>query len=245
MAPVSISGIAWLDALLVAMGAWGYLATFVGGTLENLFIAGSFVPGETVVMVVAAAASRDPGVNIVLVWLASIAGTVAGSTLSYAIGRVGGRPLLVSIVGRFPRLARGLEDAERYFEIHGTKTVFLARFTAGFKNFAPTLAGVARMPLAAFESYTLLSAVVYSTGLAALGYFFGANMQRVLSWMSKAGLWAIVVVVVAVGLYVAYRRWKTTRIDRQIIDLEVEDAELTLMDDAAEPAGGDEDDETV
>ena len=243
MHPVQISGIIWLDALLAAMGPWGYLATFIGGALENLFIAGGFVPGETVVMVVAAAASRDPRVSILGVWLASIIGTVAGSSISYAIGRVGGRPLLEVVVGRFPRLMKGLDDAEHYFEIHGTKTIFLARFTAGFKNFAPMLAGVSRMKMAPFQMYTVISAVVYSTGLCIIGYFFGTNMERVLKWLSRAGLWAVVVIAVVVVLYVAYRRWKAARIDRQIIDLETEEAELALMDDDGEPAGGDDDEE--
>jgi len=243
MHPVQISGIIWLDALLAAMGPWGYLATFIGGALENLFIVGGFVPGETVVMVVAAAASRDPRVSILGVWIASIIGTVAGSSISYAIGRIGGRPLLEVIVGRFPRLMKGLDDAEHYFEIHGTKTIFLARFTAGFKNFAPMLAGVSRMKMAPFQMYTVISAVVYSTGLCIIGYFFGTNMERVLKWLSRAGLWAVVVIAVVVVLYVAYRRWKVARIDRQIIDLETEEAELALMDDDGEPAGGDDDEE--
>ena len=243
MLPVHISGIFWLDSLLAAMGPWGYLATFLGGALENLFIAGGFVPGETVVMVVAAAASRDPRLSIFAVWIASIIGTVAGSSISYAIGRVGGRPLLEVIVGRFPRLMKGLDDAEHYFEIHGTKTIFLARFTAGFKNFAPMLAGVSRMKMAPFQMYTVISAVVYSTGLCIIGYFFGANMERGPRVAEPGG---------SVGgrrhrgrgrLYVAYRRWKAARIDRQIIDLETEEAELALMDDAAEPAGGDDDEE--
>jgi membrane protein DedA with SNARE-associated domain len=229
--PVTISGIVWLDALLVAMGPWGYLATFLGGALENLFIVGGLMPGETVVMVVAAAASRDPQLWIAGVWFASILGTTAGSSLSYLIGRIGGRPLLMVVVARFPRLTKGLEDAEHYFEIHGTKTVFLARFTAGFKNFAPMLAGVSRMPLAPFESYTLLSAVVYSTGLCIIGYLFGANMEAALAWLSRAGVWAVVVIAVVVALYVAYRMWKKARIDSQILDLEVEEAEAALMDD--------------
>lgn len=203
-----VSGIPWIDALLVAMGAWGYLATLLGGILENLFIAGSLIPGETVVMVVAAAASRDPQLNVFLVWAASVVGTVAGSTVSYGIGRVGGRPLLDAFVRRFPRLTKGLEGAERFFERHGTKTVFLARFTAGFKNFTPTLAGVTRMPMVPFQIYTFLSAVVYSTGLVLIGYFAGANMDKVLSWFGTAGLWGVGAIVLGVILYVLFRRWR-------------------------------------
>jgi membrane-associated protein len=243
--PVTISGIFWLDALLVAMGPWGYLATFFGGALENLFIVGGLMPGETVVMVVAAAASRDPQLWIGGVWFASILGTTAGSSLSYLIGRVGGRGLLMVIVARFPRLTKGLDDADHYFEIHGTKTIFLARFTAGFKNFAPMLAGVSRMPLVPFEIYTVLSAVVYSTGLCIIGYFFGANLEAALAWLSRAGVWAVVVVVGVVALYVAYRLWKKARIDSEILDLEVEEAELALMDDDEEWAGEVDDDEEV
>lgn len=239
------TGIPWLDPLLAAMGGWAYLATFIGGVLENLFIVGGLMPGETVVMVAAAVASLDPRVSVVWVWITSVLGTTAGSAISYSVGRAGGRPLLLAIVRRFPRLTRGLDDAEHYFEIHGTKTIFLARFTAGFKNFAPTLAGVSHMPLTPFVTYTVISAVVYSTGLCIIGYYFGANMEAALAWLGKAGLWAVVVIVAVVALYVAYRVWKKRRIDAQILDLEVEEAELALMDDDDEWAGEADDDEEV
>jgi hypothetical protein len=87
---------------------------------------------------------------------------------------------------------------------------------------------------------------VYSTGLCIIGYFFGANMEAALAWLSRAGLWAVVVVAGVAGLYVAYRLWKKARIDAQILDLEVEEAELALMDDDDDQwAGEDDDDEEV
>jgi len=245
MTPGPVTGIAWLDAFLGVMGAWGYLIAFMGALLENLFIAGSFMPGETVVMAAAFVASRDPRLMIVGVWVISVLGTMAGSNLSYWIGYRGGRPLVDRIAGRWPRLMRGLSDAEEYFEIHGTKTVFIARFTAGFKNFVPTLAGVSRMRLRAFESYTLLSAVVYTTGLAVLGYYFGANLDLVGAWLKRAGIWALVVVALLAAAYVAYRLWRKQGIERQIVDHEVEEAEELLLDGSIEPSGGDAGDEAV
>jgi membrane protein DedA with SNARE-associated domain len=227
------TGVGWLDVLLLAMGAWGYVAALVGATLENLFIVGSFVPGETVVIAVAFAASRDPRLSIVLVWAISVLGTMAGSNLSYWIGHRGGRPLLARIVGRFPRLANGLHEAEDYFAIHGTKTVFIARFTAGFKNFVPTLAGVMGMPLVPFETYTALSAVAYTTGLAIIGYFFGSNVDVVMSWVNRAGVWALVAAGVLLALYVAYRVWRSRRIDEQVDEY---DAELAEEAEEAEEA---------
>lgn len=218
----NFTGIAWLDAFLAVMGAWGYAVAFAGALLENLFLAGSFMPGETVVMAVSFAASRDPRLNIGAVWLVSMLGTMAGSNISYWIGHRGGRPLIARITARFPRMAEGLHSAEEYFEIHGSKTVFLARFTAGFKNFVPTLAGVTRMRLAPFEIYTALSAIVYTTGLAVLGYYFGSNLDAVAHWIRRAGVWALVVAAALVAAYIGWRIWRSRRIEAQVEEHEAE-----------------------
>lgn len=234
-----LTGIAWLDTFLAVMGAWGYAVAFAGALLENLFVAGSFMPGETVVMAVSFVASRDPRLNIGAVWLVSMLGTMTGSNISYWIGHRGGRPLLARIAIRFPRMAEGLHSAEEYFEIHGSKTVFIARFTAGFKNFVPTLAGVTRMPLAPFEIYTALSAIVYTTGLALLGYFFGSNLDLVTMWIRRAGVWALVAGVAVVALYAGWRVWRSRRIEEQVEEYEAESIEETVGDSPREAEGED------
>lgn len=227
-----LTGIAWLDVILGFMSAHGYVATFSGGLLENVFIVGGFMPGETVVMGVAFLASQTKELSVVAIWFASILGTMAGSNISYAIGHAGGRPMLLRIGRRFPKLERGIFQAEEYFELHGSKTVFISRFTAGFKNWMPTIAGATRMRLDVFETYTLLSAVVYSTGLVIIGYFFGDNMDVIVEWFRRAGVWATLAAVLAVGAYVAYRVWRSRSIERQIDEHLEEEAE-----EAAEECG--------
>lgn len=229
------TGIVWLDAFLSVMGAWGYAVAFIGALLENLFIVGSFMPGETVVMAVSFAASKDPRLLIGGVWLISVLGTIAGSNISYWIGHRGGRPLLARIAGRFPRLADGLHAAEDYFVIHGSKTVFIARFTAGFKNFVPTIAGMLRMPLVPFETYTALSAVVYTTGLAIIGYFFGSNLDAVMGLIGRAGWWAVAAGAVVLAAYVGYRVWRKRGIVEQVEEYEAELTEEMLEDSPLEP----------
>ncbi len=218
MTPAPLTGISWLDVLLAALAAWGYVAVFAGGALENLFLVGGFVPGETIVAAVAFLASRSGGPNIYLVWLLSVLGTVAGSNVSYAIGRKGGRPLLERSLRRFKRMDRTLDRAAEYFELHGAKTVLIARFTAGFKNFVPALAGVARMRLRVFEAYTVLGAVLYSTLLCFLGYKFGENLDTIVTWFKRAGIIAAVVAVALVAAYVAFRAWRSRDIRRQVDD---------------------------
>jgi len=211
-----LTGIGWLDVILGFMSAHGYLATFFGGVLENVFIVGGFMPGETVVMTVSFLASRTKELSPIAIWLVSVLGTMAGSNISYAIGYRGGRPMLLRIGKRFPKLESGMFKAEEYFELHGSKTVFISRFTAGFKNWMPTIAGATRMRLDVFEIYTLLSAMVYSTGLVIIGYFFGSQMDLIIGWFKRAGLLATLVLVVVLAAYVGYRVWRSRSITHQV-----------------------------
>jgi membrane protein DedA with SNARE-associated domain len=220
--------IAWLDAVLAFFSLHGYLATFFGGLLENVFIVGGFMPGETVVMAVSFLASKVKDLNPIVIWIVSVLGTMAGSNVSYAIGHRGGRPMLLWLGRRFPKMQTSMFKAEEYFEVHGTKTIFISRFTAGFKNWMPTIAGVTHMKLPTFELYTLLSAMVYSTGLVIIGYFFGDNMHLIVRWFKRAGLLATAVLVAAVAAYVVYRVWRSRSIDAQV--------ELHLEDEAAAAA---------
>lgn len=234
---IAFTAIPWLDAILNLMGAWGYPIAFGGATFENTFLVGSFMPGETIVMAAAFLASVPKAtLNIPAVWTVSVLGTMAGSNLSYYIGHRGGRPLLDAIVRRFPKLQRGIHDAEEYFEIHGAKTVFIARFTAGFKNFVPTLAGVTRMNLSVFQMYTFLSAIVYTTGLMIIGYLFGSNLPAFMEWADRAGVWLLVALAVVIAAYVAFRLWRRSGIEEQVEAHENEvAAERADAADVAEP----------
>jgi membrane protein DedA with SNARE-associated domain len=227
----TLTGIAWLDAVLAFFSAHGYVATFFGGLLENVFIIGGFMPGETVVMAVAFLASKTRDLNPIVIWLVSVLGTMAGSNISYAIGHRGGRPMLLRIGRRFPKLQDGIFKAEEYFEVHGSKTVFISRFTAGFKNWMPTIAGATRMRLDVFELYTLLSAIVYSAGLVIIGYFFGDNMDVIVFWFKRAGIWATVALVAGVAAYVGYRVWRSRSIEKQVEEHLEEEAEEAETDE--------------
>ncbi|MDO8916134.1 MAG: DedA family protein [Coriobacteriia bacterium] len=229
-----LTGIAWLDVVLGFVSAHGYLATFLGGVLENVFIVGGFMPGETVVMGVSFVASRTRELSPVLIWIASVLGTMAGSNVSYAIGYRGGRPMLQRIGTRFPKLEGGIFKAEEYFDLHGSKTVFISRFTAGFKNWMPTIAGATHMSIPIFELYTLLSAVVYSTGLVIIGYYFGEQMDVIVAWFKSAGLWATFALVAALAGYIGFRVWRSRSIEHQVEEHLVHEAENAADDADAE-----------
>lgn len=181
-----VTGIALVDWFLRLLAVHGYVVVLAATTLENLFVVGTLTPGETVVAAagVVAASGRIHPVPIVI---ASVAGTVIGSNVSYLVGRRGGRPALERWGHRFFVSERRLRASEEYFRRHGSKTVLIARFAAGAKNFVPLIAGASRMPVAYFEGYTLVGALAYSTVLVTLGYFFGENLDVLLRVVGRLG----------------------------------------------------------
>lgn len=237
-----LTGIAWLDIILGFVSVHGYVATFFGGLLENVFIIGGFMPGETVVMAVSFLASRTRELSPVVIWFVSVLGTMAGSNVSYVIGHRGGRPMLLRIGRRFPKFEGGIFKAEEYFELHGSKTIFISRFTAGFKNWMPTIAGATRMRLPIFELYTLLSAIVYSTGLVIIGYYFGSQMDVIVAWFKRAGVWATLTAVAVLAVYIGFRVWRSRSIEHQVEAHLVQEAEEAATGPGSEPRDAAHDD---
>ncbi len=208
-----ITGIAILDWLLGFLDTAGYRLVFGITVVENIFVVGSFTPGETVVLAAAFLSTPQFGtLSWPFVWLSSVSGTVIGSNISYYLGRKGGREALFRYGHRFRISERRIAEAEAYFDRYGSKTVLIARFTAGFKNFVPMIAGASKMKLPWFEAYTFLGAALYTSIIVAIGYFIGENFDEALRAVSRVtnvglALAAAAVVVVVFAWRRARRRW--------------------------------------
>jgi membrane protein DedA with SNARE-associated domain len=217
---VELTGIGLIDTLinwaLSILDEWGYLLTFGFTIFENIFVIGSFTPGETIVMASAFLATPGQGsLDIRIVWLASFTGTVVGTNISYWMGRWGGRDLLLRMGRRFRIDEKRLSAAQEYFFRHGSKTVFLARMAPGFKNMVPMIAGVSKMHLAYFEGWTVVGAALYTTIYCLIGYFIGENLDRALAIASNLGWIGFVLFVVIIGsVWYFTRRADQRRIDR-------------------------------
>ena len=235
-----VTGIAIVDWFLRFLDTWGYLIVFGFTVSENIFVLGSFTPGETVVMAAAFVASMGE-LNVVGVWFASVIGTIVGSNLSYALGRKGGRDMLMRFGDRFHISDDRITAAEEYFFKHGSKTVFLARFAAGVKNFVPMIAGVSHMGLFWFELYTLLGAITYTTIGVLIGYFIGQNFDKAVAIAGQVGVVGTVLfVVLVVLLIVGRKRHIDARTERLLAEEHDDEAEESGLEGVLEepPFGG-------
>src|SRR3954469_9507855 len=145
------------------LNAWGYWAIALGLLLEN---AGVPVPGETI-LILAAAASFDSH-QLHLPWIIVI-GTIAATTgdnLGYWIGRKGGRALLERWKNIFRISHETIQSGEALIERHGALAIFFARFVAGARIFAGPLAGILNMNWPRFVLANFLGALVWVTTIA-------------------------------------------------------------------------------
>jgi len=190
-----------MEQLLSLIEQYGYLVVFFGVMLES---SGVPLPGETILLAAGFLAQRghiDVGDTIVF----GILGAVVGDQLGYWVGREGGRPFVLRW-GRYARITpERLARAEAFFERHGGKAVFLARFFAGLRVFGALVAGISRMRWPTFAFYNVLGGTVWATAVVLVGYLAGGSLGLVQRWLGRATLVLTALVAVAVGFYLTYR----------------------------------------
>jgi len=113
--------------------------------------------------------------NLALVATAGAIGCNVGSTVAYAIGHFGGRPLVqrwgsLVLMGR-----RELALVDWFFERFGSLAVFIGRLLPVVRTFIALPAGIARMPQGRFQVYTFLGSWPWCYALAYVGERLGES----------------------------------------------------------------------
>ena len=188
--------------LLDLFARYGYAVVFGGVFLENT---GLPIPGET--MLLAGAALAHTG-QLSLVWVivTAIAGAILGDNLGFFIGRHGGRRIAERHGWRIGMTRARLIQFDQFFEQHGAKTVFAARFITGLRVVGAVLAGGSGMKWPTFLMYNASGAVVWCTAVAFAGYSLAYSWDTLERWIGRTGLIALVLVIIAVFIGVARAR---------------------------------------
>ncbi len=112
------------------------------------------------------------------VMIASSLGSIFGSLLSYGMGMLG-EPVVLRY-GRYLLLnPHHLEWTKKFFNRHGGKTIFIARFIPVVRHLISIPAGLARMPLTPFIIYTLVGATLWNGFLTYLGVRLKENWRLI------------------------------------------------------------------
>lgn len=166
--------------------------------------AGIPLPGETALVAAAILATRHH-YSIVSVIAVAACAAIIGDNVGYWVGRTGGRRLLErwGPIRRYAR--RALPPGERFFDQHGGKTVFIARFVAVLRVSAAWLAGITHMTWWRFFLWNAAGGIAWASLVGLLAYYFGRAAADAIGRFGLLG--AAVVVVVGVLVFLGLRMW--------------------------------------
>ena len=157
------------------------------GVFTILFIETSLplvigLPGDSLLFIAGLAASGTGHVIhvhiplLVLIIGAPIA-AIAGSSFGHHLGHRYGSKLFTNPNSKFFHPDR-LVTAERWIVKYGEgKTIFLARFVPIIRHLVNPVCGIIKMPYRKFFFWNVISALVWTEGFIALGYFVGEKLK--------------------------------------------------------------------
>jgi len=190
--------------LLDLFARYGYAVVFLGVFLENT---GLPVPGETALLAGSALAHFGQ-LSLTRVIVTAIVGATLGDNLGFYIGRHGGRSIAERHGWRIGLTPERLRELDAFFERHGPKTVFVARFITGLRVVGAILAGASGMRWPTFIVYNATGAIVWCTAIALAGYFLGHSWDLLERWIGRTGLVGLAIVVGLAVLWIARSRRK-------------------------------------
>ncbi|QZB01026.1 VTT domain-containing protein [Pseudomonas mandelii] len=184
-----------------------YLAVFLLALSESIPIIGAVVPGTAVILAFSALVPS----GVLLLWpllVATTLGAIAGDGLSFWLGHRYHREILgFWPLNRHPEL---IQSSEAFFERHGTKSVFLARFVPGVRAFIPLLAGMLGMAISRFYTVNVVSALAWASSHILSGVLVGATFS-ILGAAAKPLAILLVVLLVAGWTLLHIVRWTLRR----------------------------------
>jgi membrane protein DedA with SNARE-associated domain len=193
-----------LGTLASLLDSYGYAAI---GALVLIEDFGMPVPGEAI-LVTAAVYAGAGQLNIVAVALIALIAAVLGDNIGYAIGRFGGRGLVLRWGTYIFVTAERLAAAEGFFRRHGGKVVTFARFVEGLRQLNGIVAGLTKMSWRRFLLFNALGAVLWVALWATVGDLAGDQFTALYNQFRRyEGYLGIAAVLVLIGL-LSRRLWR-------------------------------------
>jgi membrane-associated protein len=163
--------------LATLIQAVGYLGIFLIVFADSGLLLGLVLPGDSLLFTAGLLASQGHLDLWTLIIVASL-GAILGDSVGYAFGkRVG--PKLFTREDAWLFTTHQLEHARHFYERHGGKTIFLARFIHFVRTLAPMIAGAAGMPYGTFLFYNIFGGLFWVISVSTLGYWLGTTIPDI------------------------------------------------------------------
>jgi len=179
-------------SLVEALKQLSYFGVILALTFE-------FVPAELVLPLVGYWVYQGD-MNLYLAILAGTIGGVFGPLTLYALGRYGGRPLVLKYGKYFLVKEKEIDAADRFFDKYGAGVAFFGRFIPGVRTAISLPCGMAKMNVWQFSIYTFVAMLPITALYVYLGYKLGPKWEDVgpivSQYMQPIGIGLLIIIVV-------------------------------------------------
>ena len=190
----------YLATIITNYGAWSYGILFAVIFVETGLVVMPFLPGDSLLFAAGTFAALGAFNIWGLIGLLIIA-AVTGDAVNYSIGHyLGERAYNIKWIKK-----EYFEKTHAFFEKHGGKAIFLARFVPIVRTFAPFVAGIGKMSYAYFATYNIVGGITWVLLFTLLGYFFG-NIPFV-----KKNFEFVIVAIILISVVPMFVEWWKAR----------------------------------
>ncbi|MEK6751297.1 MAG: DedA family protein [Chloroflexota bacterium] len=191
----------YLAQIITDYGTWTYGILFAVIFVETGLVVMPFLPGDSLLFAAGTFAALG-SLNIWALVGLLIGAAFLGDTVNYSIGHyLGERAYNIKWIKK-----EYLDKTHAFFEKHGGKAIFLARFVPIVRTFAPFVAGIGKMTYGYFITYNIVGGVVWVLLFTFAGYLFGN-----IPFMKDNFEYVIIVIILVSILPMVFEWWKARK----------------------------------
>lgn len=151
-----------------------------------------FPVSSEIILPLAGVMGARRGLSFAILVLLSTAAGLAGSSITYFVGRFGGSPLLERLMQRFPSLSKPILASYRTFGDHGKSAVFISRLIPLCRTYIGFVSGSMKQSPAGYFISSLFGILLWNTALTSLGYYFYQYRAIFFAWFYRYKQWIFI-----------------------------------------------------
>ena len=200
-----------LDTIIISMveffKGFGYFGVLLALCFE-------FIPAEIVLPMAGFWISQGEFNYYLMVLAGTIGGTIGPITL-YALGRYGGRPLVLKYGKYFLVNEKQVNAADKFFAKYGAGVAFFARFLPVVRTAISVPCGMAKMSLTKFSIYTFAAMLPITALYVYLGIKLGENWEEA-GALFKQYLQPFIIALVILALIYGVYKYRQKLLERRL-----------------------------
>lgn len=161
---------------------------------------------NTTLLLFTGALAAQGSLNLVLLWLAALTGSVLGACCAYGLGYRYGEKVLVRLARILHIDTQKMLLAQRWFQRAGGRMIFCSRILPYVRPFACFPAGISGMPFLRFLLAAASGSLLWCSAFLVIGWELGPRWKLAMHLMRTYTLPTILSLVLLLVIYLLVKR---------------------------------------